>query len=173
MFRPSGTTPGHWLEWARLLLQLWSLGGKKLAWLPDAAKALFAQSMLLGWDSDKGSFFYTLDWEDKPAKREKMWWPACEGAAAAHYLNEHLPSDFHEESYRKIWNVIERASSTTERRLARGTDRRSRPRPHHLPRQGRHLPRPAGLPHPALPGHRQPDQGDRRSRRQDLIRRTI
>jgi sulfoquinovose isomerase len=108
MVRPSGTTPGHSLEWARLLLQLWSLGGKKLDWLPDAAKALFAQSMLLGWDSDKGSFFYTLDWQDKPAKREKMWWPACEGAAAAHYLNEHLPSDFHEESYRKIWNVIER-----------------------------------------------------------------
>ena len=28
MFRPSGTTPGHWLEWARLLLQLWVLGGR-------------------------------------------------------------------------------------------------------------------------------------------------
>jgi mannose/cellobiose epimerase-like protein (N-acyl-D-glucosamine 2-epimerase family) len=27
---------------------------------------------------------------------------------AAHYLNEHLPSDFHEESYRKIWSLIER-----------------------------------------------------------------
>ncbi|KQV28379.1 mannose-6-phosphate isomerase [Rhizobium sp. Root1203] len=108
MFRPSGTTPGHWLEWARLLLQLWSLGGKKHAWMPDAAKALFAQSMLLGWDADKGGFFYTLDWEDAPAKRDKLWWPASEGAAAAHYLNEHLPSDYHEESYRKIWSVIER-----------------------------------------------------------------
>ena len=28
MFRPYGTTPGHWLEWARLLLQLWELGGR-------------------------------------------------------------------------------------------------------------------------------------------------
>jgi mannose/cellobiose epimerase-like protein (N-acyl-D-glucosamine 2-epimerase family) len=108
MFRPSGTTPGHWLEWARLLLQLWSLGGKKHEWMPDAAKALFAQSMLLGWDVDKGGFFYTLDWQDAPAKRNKLWWPASEGAAAAHYLNEHLPSDYHEESYRKIWSVIER-----------------------------------------------------------------
>ncbi|MDP9813466.1 mannose/cellobiose epimerase-like protein (N-acyl-D-glucosamine 2-epimerase family) [Rhizobium tibeticum] len=108
MFRPSGTTPGHWLEWARLVLQLWALGGKKHDWMPEAAKALFAQSMLLGWDADKGGFFYTLDWQDAPAKREKLWWPACEGAGAAHFLNEHLPSDFHEESYRKIWNVIER-----------------------------------------------------------------
>ncbi|MCA2430735.1 AGE family epimerase/isomerase [Rhizobium johnstonii] len=109
MFRPAGTTPGHWLEWARLILQLWALGGKRIEWMPDAAKALFAQSMALGWDNDKGGFFYTLDWDDKPAKRNKLWWPACEGAAAAHFLNEHLPSDFHEESYRKIWNVIERA----------------------------------------------------------------
>ncbi len=80
MFRPSGTTPGHWLEWARLVLQLWALGGKTHDWMPDAAKALFAQSMLLGWDADKGGFFYTLDWDDTPAKRDKLWWPACEGA---------------------------------------------------------------------------------------------
>jgi sulfoquinovose isomerase len=106
MFRPSGTTPGHWLEWARLILQLWTLGGKRHEWMPDAAKALFSQSMSLGWDSDKGGFFYTLDWQDVPAKRNKLWWPACEAAGAAHYLNELAPSDFHEESYRKIWGVI-------------------------------------------------------------------
>ena len=43
VFRPYGTTPGHSLEWTRLLLQLWELGGRRLAWLPDAAKALFAK----------------------------------------------------------------------------------------------------------------------------------
>ena len=41
IFRPAGSTPGHWLEWSRLLLQLWELGGRKLAWLPDAAARLF------------------------------------------------------------------------------------------------------------------------------------
>lgn len=107
MFRPAGTTPGHWLEWARLILQLWVLGDKMHNWMPDAARKLFEQSMALGWDKDKGGFFYTLDWDDKPAKRNKLWWPACEGAGAAHFLNEHLPDDFHEESYRQIWNVIE------------------------------------------------------------------
>ncbi len=34
VFRPSGTTPGHSLEWTRLLLQLWELGGRRLDWLP-------------------------------------------------------------------------------------------------------------------------------------------
>lgn len=107
MFRPAGTTPGHWLEWARLILQLWVLGDQKHEWMPEAARELFAQSMALGWDTDKGGFFYTLDWNDKPEKRNKLWWPACEGAGAAHFLNEHLPCDFHEENYRKIWNIIE------------------------------------------------------------------
>jgi len=106
MFRPSGTTPGHWLEWARLVLQLWSLGGKRHDWMPEAAKGLFLQSMALGWNEDKGGFFYTLDWDDVPAKREKLWWPVCEGAGAAHFLNEHAPSSFHETSYRKIWNSV-------------------------------------------------------------------
>ncbi|MCM2471936.1 AGE family epimerase/isomerase [Rhizobium sp. CG5] len=106
MFRPAGTTPGHWLEWARLVLQLWVLGGKRHDWMPEAARGLFFQSMVLGWDKDKGGFFYTLDWANVPDKKSKLWWPLCEGAAAAHVLNAHSPSDFHEESYRRIWNFI-------------------------------------------------------------------
>jgi len=106
MFRPSGTTPGHWLEWARLILQLYALGGKKHAWMLDASKQLFAQSMALGWDEDKAGFFYTLDWNDVPAKRNKLWWPVCEAAGAAHFLNQHAPDAFHETSYRRIWDVI-------------------------------------------------------------------
>ena len=107
MFRPAGTTPGHWLEWSRLVLQLWTLGGRKHAWMPDAAKALFAKSMSLGWDKEKGGFFYTLDWADKPAKTNKLWWPMCEAVGAAHFLSEHLSSDsFYEESYRLIWGTV-------------------------------------------------------------------
>lgn len=106
MFRPAGTTPGHWLEWARLLLQLWVLGGKRHDWMPEAARGLFFQAMSLGWDKQKGGFFYTLDWENLPAKRSKLWWPLCEGAGAAHFLNAHAPSAFHEDSYRMIWGFI-------------------------------------------------------------------
>ena len=107
MFRPAGTTPGHALEWARLTLQLWTLGGKKHAWMPDAAKNLFVQAMSLGWDKQTGGFFYTLDWDDKPAKTNKLWWPMCEAAGAAHFINRLLPADpFFEDSYRLIWSTI-------------------------------------------------------------------
>ncbi len=109
MFRPSGTTPGHSLEWSRLLLQLWVLGGRRLDWLPQAARALFDEAIALGWDPVHGGFFYTLDRDGSPLWRIKLWWPLCEGAAAAHWLNELAPDPAHEAAYRRIWGVIDRA----------------------------------------------------------------
>lgn len=106
MFRPSGTTPGHWLEWARLLLQLWALGGRNQDWMVEAAKALFAQSIALGWDKTRGGFFYALDWNDNPTMRQKLWWPMAEGVGAASFLTELAPDAFHEEWYRRIWSTI-------------------------------------------------------------------
>lgn len=117
MLRPAGTTPGHWLEWSRLVLQLWTLGGQRHDWMPQAAKALFAQAMSLGWDTnedngrekEKGGFFYTLDWSDRPANTSKLWWPMCEAMGAAHFLGEHLSAErFYEDSYRLIVSTIAR-----------------------------------------------------------------
>lgn len=107
MFRPYGTTPGHWLEWARLLLQLWSLGGERHAWMPDAASELFRQSIELGWDRQRGGFFYALDWNDQPRRPEKLWWPCAEAIGAASFLIEHRPSDFHEQWYRQAWSFAQ------------------------------------------------------------------
>jgi mannose/cellobiose epimerase-like protein (N-acyl-D-glucosamine 2-epimerase family) len=104
MFRPSGSTPGHWLEWARLCLQLWALDGKQADWLKDAAIELFRQSIELGWDKTHGGFFYTLDWGNNPAMREKLWWPVCEAIGAAAFLNAHAPDPFHETWYRLLWD---------------------------------------------------------------------
>lgn len=108
MFRPPGTTPGHWLEWARLILQLYALGGERHAWMPEAAEALFAQSIALGWDGAHGGFFYNLDWSDRPDMRTKLWWPMAEGIGAAAFLCEHRPSPFHEHWYQTIWDTIAR-----------------------------------------------------------------
>ena len=103
IFRPAGSTPGHWLEWARLLLQLFELGGRKLAWLPEAAAKLFRNSVELGWDHEKGGFYYTLEWDNAPRLRQKLWWPVTEGLGAAAYLAAHDSDPFYEDWYRRIW----------------------------------------------------------------------
>ena len=104
MFRPAGTTPGHWLEWSRLLMQLWVLGGKMVAWLPEAAKKLFRSAVARGWDHDKGGFFYTLDFDNRPALTQKIWWPATEAIGAAAFIAAHDADPFFEEWYRRVWN---------------------------------------------------------------------
>ena len=108
MFRPYGTTPGHWLEWARLALQLWALGGRKLGWLPEAAKGLFAQSVGPGWDAARGGFYYTLEWSGAPRIRDRLWWPCCEGIGAAVFLHAMSGEAFYEDWYRRIWNFSAR-----------------------------------------------------------------
>ena len=107
MFRPSGTTPGHWLEWSRLLMQLWILGDKRLSWVTDAARNLFRQSIELGWDHTHGGFFYTLDWDNKPVMREKLWWPVSEAIGAAAFLSAYDRDDYFQIWYRKLWDFAE------------------------------------------------------------------
>ena len=106
MFRPYGTTPGHALEWSRLLLQLWELGGRQLDWLPHAAKALFARAAADGWDHEAGGFYYTLEWDGRPRIRDRYWWPCCEGIGAAAFLNGIFGDPAYEDWYRRIWSFV-------------------------------------------------------------------
>lgn len=114
MFRPAGTTPGHALEWSRLLVQLWQLGGQQLGWLHEAAEALFLTTVQTAWDGERGGFYYTLDWNDRPARADRFWWPCCEGIAAASVLGQMGGDARFEEWYRRIWGFS--ASHLIDRR---------------------------------------------------------
>ncbi len=102
MFRPFGTTPGHALEWSRLLSQLHVLGGETLAWLPEAAAGLFRQAVTDGWDKAAGGFYYTLDYAEAPLIRDRLWWPCCEAVAAAAFLGSRSGDTFYEDWYRRV-----------------------------------------------------------------------
>lgn len=107
MFRPSGFTPGHALEWARLLVQLWELGNRHVDWMPDAAKRLFRNAVETGWAKGTGGFYYTLDWEDAPDQTDRFWWPCAEGIAAAAALGSLDNDPFYESWYRRIWQFTD------------------------------------------------------------------
>ena len=104
MFRPAGTTPGHWLEWARLMAQLWVLDGRREGWMIEAADKLFRSAVTRGWDMQHGGFYYTLDFDHRPALAHKIWWPATEAIGAAAFLNALKPDPFYGEWYRKVWD---------------------------------------------------------------------
>ncbi len=109
IFRPAGTTPGHWLEWSRLLVQLCIAAGQKDAWMPVAAAALFRNAVGKGWDNERGGLYYTLDWSDRPLRTDKIWWPLCEGIGAAVFLGGNSrDGEFFEAWYRRIWDFVSR-----------------------------------------------------------------
>ena len=89
-FRPYGATIGHSLEWARLLLQLESAftSAPPPAWLREAAVALFDRAVTDGWQVDgREGFVYTVDWQGRPAVRNRLHWVVTEAIGAAATLH--------------------------------------------------------------------------------------
>ncbi|MBR1758246.1 MAG: AGE family epimerase/isomerase [Lachnospiraceae bacterium] len=89
-FRPYGSTPGHGMEWARLIVQ-WALS----TFLTDpqsadpyiaAAEALY-QRAREGWNVDgRPGFVYTCGWDGKPIVHDRMHWVHCEAINTAAVL---------------------------------------------------------------------------------------
>jgi mannose/cellobiose epimerase-like protein (N-acyl-D-glucosamine 2-epimerase family) len=107
MFRPKGNTPGHAMEWSRLLVQLWELGGRREDWMLPAAQSLFLTACKNGWDAPAGGFYYTLNWNNAPDQTDRYWWPCCEGLAAASVLQKVIADPVFELWYRRIWGFVQ------------------------------------------------------------------
>jgi len=108
VFRPFGSTIGHWLEWSRLLLQLWALSGRKSDWMKEASIQLFGKAVAEGWDPERGGFYFTVGWDGKPVDRDRYWWPCTEGIGAAAFLADITGEAVYEGWYRRIWDWCER-----------------------------------------------------------------
>ena len=106
MFRPAGTTPGHALEWSRLLVELYILGQRRHGWMVPAAEALFVKACNLGWNETHGGFYCTLDWNNRPLQTACLWWPCAEGIAAAHVLQSVSDNPTFEIWYRRVWKFV-------------------------------------------------------------------
>jgi sulfoquinovose isomerase len=105
-FRPYGSTPGHWLEWSRLLLHLEAaLGADAPNWLLPDARSLFEAAVEVGWAPDGASgFVYTLDWEDRPVVASRLHWVLTEAIGAAAALVRRTGDARYERWYRTFWD---------------------------------------------------------------------
>ncbi len=90
-FKPYGATPGHGLEWARLITQ-WALSTypgqpEKSGKYVSAAENLFLRAVADGWNADGApGVVYTTDWEGKPIVHDRMQWTLAEAINTAAVL---------------------------------------------------------------------------------------
>lgn len=101
-FRPYGSLVGHWLEWAKLCLQLRGLGVEE-EWLLPVAQVLFRRAVEEGWQ-DSGGFVYTVDWQGRPVVSEKYFWAPAEAIGASCYLWKATGDSCYNDWYRKLWS---------------------------------------------------------------------
>ena len=82
-FKPYGATPGHGMEWSRLITQ-WALSTFKdnlsaAAPYIEAAENLFNRAVADGWNADGApGVVYTTGWDGKPVVHDRMHWTLAE-----------------------------------------------------------------------------------------------
>jgi sulfoquinovose isomerase len=102
-FRPYGVTPGHGLEWSRMLLQLNTLCPDDA--LPQAARALFDTAVRDAWSDTRPGLAYTTDWDGIPVVRERFHWVLCEAIGAAAALAQVSDDPRYDEWYTRWWDL--------------------------------------------------------------------
>lgn len=81
-FKPYGATPGHGIEWARLITQ-WATSTYKdesarVKYI-NAAKMLYNRAVKDAWNCDGApGLVYTTDWEGKAVVHDRMHWTLAE-----------------------------------------------------------------------------------------------
>lgn len=105
-FKPFGATPGHGLEWARLLLHAEAaIGGD--AELVATAVHLFDTAVRDGWSVDGADgFVYTTDWDGSPVVRDRMHWVVAQAVNTAAALHTRTGEMRYEHWYRSWWDYI-------------------------------------------------------------------
>ena len=89
-FKPYGATPGHGLEWARLITQ-WATSTYKnaedTAPYIEAAENLYHRAISDAWNADGApGIVYTTDWNGTPVVHDRMHWTLAEAINTAAVL---------------------------------------------------------------------------------------
>ena len=130
-FKPFGATPGHGLEWSRLLLHVEAtLGDAAPPGLLDTSRVLFDRAVADGWHADgEPGFVYTTDWSGTPVVRDRFHWVVAEGIAAAAALHRRTGEEGYAERYAAWWAYVD----AHVRDVERGSWRPQLDPPHHPP----------------------------------------
>ncbi|KAB8287550.1 N-acyl-D-glucosamine 2-epimerase [Bifidobacterium avesanii] len=113
-FKPYGATPGHGIEWARLITQ-YALSSKSIdeagkKRLIDVAEHLFDRAVKDGWGTCEGGkpgLAYTTDWNGVPVVTDRMHWTLAEGINTSATLAKVTGKDEYREWYARFWQYAD------------------------------------------------------------------
>ena len=100
-YRPWGYQPGHFTEWAKLLLLLDR--HHPSPWHLSRAAELFDAAMSMAWDPINEGIFYALAPDGSVCDADKYHWVQCESFAAAALLGQRTGDGKYWEWYDRIW----------------------------------------------------------------------
>lgn len=106
--RPFGSTPGHWSEWARLLLHLHaaqqSIGEDPDPALLTAAEQFFEQAFSDAWAiNGQPGLLFTVDFSGEPLSHTRLHWVTCEAIGAARALHLVTGDDYYSQTEQVLW----------------------------------------------------------------------
>ena len=111
-FKPYGATPGHGIEWARLIVQ-WALstwggpGGEAGRYL-TIAENLYNRAVQDAWKADGApGIVYTTDWDGKPVVHDRMHWTLAEAINTSSVLYHVTGKKQYAENYAEFMQYLD------------------------------------------------------------------
>jgi mannose/cellobiose epimerase-like protein (N-acyl-D-glucosamine 2-epimerase family) len=106
LLRPYGFLPGHWAEWAKLLLLLERYRPED--WQLEVAEYLFNKTMEYSWDTKKGGISYSVSLDRTIIDPDNHYWAHIEIISAAASLALRTKNEYYWEIYNKIWEFSDK-----------------------------------------------------------------
>ena len=101
IFRPWGYQPGHFTEWAKLLILLERR--RPLPWLLPKAQALFERAFERAWDDQHDGLVYGFAPDFSICDDRKYHWVQCESMAIAAVLGHRTGKQVYWDWYDRLW----------------------------------------------------------------------
>ncbi len=99
LYKPWGYQPGHFTEWAKLLLILdhHTQAGSRQPWLAERANWLLERAWTASWDANRGGLYYGFAPDGHVCDDDKYFWVQAESMAAYAIAAQRLGGALHTE----------------------------------------------------------------------------
>lgn len=110
-FKPYGTTPGHGIEWSRLIAQ-WAVGtyglDEKAEPYIEIAEKLYDRAFSDAWCADgKPGIVYTVGWDGKPVVHDRNHWTLAEAINTSSMLYNLTSKQRYADDYETLMRYLD------------------------------------------------------------------